>query len=363
MNNERILILDRDSQTRVTLGEYLSSLGYPHEYAGDATEAIRKINKEGFALAFVDSLASRDKSENPIEQLREASPLTVVIATGQTESLENVLWAVRSGATDFLQKPIDSQALAGALERGLERRWELVRTHQQLRSMEMKIDRRTRELSEIYQETIQALGSALDTRDPETQEHAIRVVHYTVQIAEAMDISGNPLREIERGSVLHDVGKIGVPDGILFKPGKLTSSEWLCMKTHTEIGTTMLNRIRFLKGATSLVRSHHEHFDGKGYPDGISGRDIPIGARIFAIADSLDAMTSDRPYSRARNMEAATEEIIKCQGTQFDPEVVGVFLSLVESGKWNGLTAPVDGKDAAAPNGILSLTPALRVAA
>ncbi len=363
MNNERILILDRDSQTRATLGEYLSSLGYPHEYAGEVTEAIRKINKEGFALAFVDSLASRAESETPVEQLREASPLTVVVATGQTESLENVLGAIRAGATDFLRKPIDTQALTGALERGLRRRLELVRTHQQLRPMEMKIERRTRELSEIYQETIQALGSALDTRDPETQEHAIRVVHYTVQIAEAMDISGNPLREIERGSVLHDVGKIGVPDGILFKPGKLTSSEWLCMKTHTEIGTTMLNSIRFLKSATSIVRSHHEHFNGKGYPDGISGKDIPIGARIFSIADSLDAMTSDRPYSRARSMEAAMEEIIKCQGSQFDPEIVGIFLSLVESGKWNGLSSPVDGKHADVPNGILTLKPAHRAAA
>lgn len=334
MVHERVLILDRDSQAREALGDCLSSLEYPLELCEKEDDAIRLCAKEKFAVAFVDAVTSSFEATSPIERILAVSPLTPVIMMSAKPSTQEIVKALRAGAMDFLTKPIDLDDLSGALGRCLARRQELVRVQQQQRALEMKIEHRTRELSEIYQETIKALGSALDTRDPETQEHAHRVVHYTMQIAEAMGLSELHLMGMERGAILHDVGKIGVPDGILFKPGRLTSSEWACMKTHTEIGYNMLDQIRFLRDTTPIVRSHHERFDGKGYPDSLLGKQIPVGARIFAIADAVDAMTSDRPYSRARSMEEATEEVIKCSGSQFDPAIVNVFQQLVQRGNW-----------------------------
>ncbi|MBI3920573.1 MAG: HD domain-containing protein [Armatimonadetes bacterium] len=340
MVDERILILDKCKEDRLILGGFLCSLAYPHEYACDENDAARKAEKEDFAVAIVDASSVLTGPAAVVERLRAVSPPTVVIIVSNRACMEESIDCFRSGASDYLPKPVDSMCLTGTLKRAALKRRELLKDRQQRKLLEMKVHRRTRELSGMYQETIQALGSALDTRDPETQEHALRVVQYTMQIAGAMHLPEDELRSIEQGAILHDVGKIGVPDGILFKPGKLSPSEWICMKTHAEIGYNMLSRIRFLKGATCIVRSHHERFDGKGYPDGISGSSIPIGARIFAIADALDAMTSDRPYSRARTMEQAVEEVIRCSGSHFDPSLVETFHSMVESGQLEPINAP-----------------------
>jgi len=339
MMNERLLVLDRDVASREKLGVFLRSLDYRIALCDSEAEAIRLCAREKFAVAFVDAETCVADATSPAERMRVVSPLTCVIMMSANPTTAEVIKALRAGAVDYIVKPIDLDELHSALNRSLARHQELVRGHRQQRILEMKIEHRTRELSAIYQETIKALGSALDTRDPETQEHAQRVVDYTLRIARAMDIPEAELQGIERGAILHDVGKIGVPDGILFKPGRLTPSEWACMKTHTEIGYNMLDQISFLRDAVPIVRSHHERFDGRGYPDSLTGKQIPVGARIFAIADAVDAMTSDRPYSRARSMEEAVEEIIRCAGSQFDPDIVAVFEQLVRSGNWVALSA------------------------
>jgi putative nucleotidyltransferase with HDIG domain len=181
-----------------------------------------------------------------------------------------------------------------------------------------------------YDATLEALGAALDLRDTDTAGHSRRVSLYCLEIARPMGCSNEQLKEIARGAYLHDIGKIGIPDAILLKPGKLTEQEMAIMKTHARIGYELVHRIAFLAPAAEIVLTHQERYDGTGYPQRLSKNQIPIGSRIFAVADTLDAMTSDRPYRRALPFSAAREEIIRESSRQFDPEVINVFLSIPE---------------------------------
>lgn len=196
---------------------------------------------------------------------------------------------------------------------------------------------RTRQLSRALHRvkitsegTLRALGSALQLRDNETAGHCQRVTRWSYELAKAMKCSRLELKKIVRGAYLHDIGKIGIPDSILPKPGPLTDQERAIMEKHVRIGFELIRHIPFLQGAAEIVLTHQERFDGKGYPQGLSGADIPLGARIFAVADALDAMTSDRPYRRALSYPVARDEIIRESGHQFDPAVVDAFLSLPE---------------------------------
>ncbi len=189
------------------------------------------------------------------------------------------------------------------------------------------------ELGSTYDATLAALSGALDLRDNETEGHARRVTRYTVRVARELGLDGKPLIDIERGALMHDIGKIGVPDSILLKPDRLTEEEWAVMRTHPQLGHQMIRNIRFLSGAAPIVLHHHERFDGKGYPGGLFETTIPLGARIFAVADTFDAMTSDRPYRKALPYSAAREEVERCAGSQFDPDVVSAFCQ-VSADEW-----------------------------
>ena len=172
------------------------------------------------------------------------------------------------------------------------------------------------------------MGAALDLRDSATEGHSARVTRYAILIAEALGCTGGQIRELERGAYLHDIGKIGIPDGILLKKGRLTPEEKQVMQAHVITGYRLVQRIPFLATAAEIVLTHQERFDGSGYPRGLKGGEIPLEARIFAVADTLDAMTSDRPYRKALPMVAAIEEIRRQSGRQFDPEIVGAFLTI-----------------------------------
>ncbi|MBI2846054.1 MAG: HD-GYP domain-containing protein [Chloroflexi bacterium] len=195
-----------------------------------------------------------------------------------------------------------------------------------------QLELRSRELGEAYQATLQALSSSLDLRDHETEGHAMRVAHRAVELAKILGVSPEELRTIEYGGLLHDVGKIGIPDNVLLKPGPLTAGEWAVIKKHPELGYRIVSEIKFLNGAAEIVRAHHERYDGQGYPLGLKGKEIPLGARIFSVVDTYDAMTSDRPYRKALSHEEAISEIAENAGTQFDPQVVEAFLRLVDQG-------------------------------
>jgi len=225
-----------------------------------------------------------------------------------------------------------------SINRMLEKRKLRVELENYRLHLEEIVEQRTEELrlalrriGQTYDETLQALAGAMDLRDNATAGHSRRVMAYCIEIATATGCDAEELKTIARGALLHDIGKIGIPDAILAKPSSLTYSERLRMETHVMIGYTLLNRVAFLSPAAQIVLAHHERFDGRGYPQQLAGTEIPLGARIFAIADTLDAMTSDRPYRRALPYAAAREEIVRESGKQFDPRVVDTFLRIEET--------------------------------
>ena len=217
---------------------------------------------------------------------------------------------------------------AAALLLWLVLRGVYVRSSKQIVAQAKELEAALVEREVTYDTTLKALANALDVRDSETGGHSDRVLHYMELITREMGISGADAAFLRRGALLHDIGKIGVPDNILRKPAALSDAEWATMRKHPEYGARIIADIPFLQDVSKIVRHHHERWDGRGYPDGLAAEEIPVGARIFAVADSFDAMTSDRPYRRGMSVEAARAEIARCSGTQFDPSVATAFLRI-----------------------------------
>jgi ribonuclease P protein subunit RPR2 len=185
-------------------------------------------------------------------------------------------------------------------------------------------------IREMYVATMKSLAQVVEAKDTTTRGHLDRTQLYGLALARRIDAELAERPEVAYGFFLHDIGKVGIPERVLCKPGPLTAEEWDLMRAHPSIGSQIVEPIRFLSGAVEIIRSHHERYDGTGYPRGLRGRQIPLAARIFAVADSFDAMTSDRPYRRAMPIDVALEELRGGAGTQFDPEVVAAFLELVD---------------------------------
>jgi response regulator RpfG family c-di-GMP phosphodiesterase len=328
----RILIVDDDASVRDVISVLLQEEGYECRTAAGAEEALEIAAQEAPPLVISDMKMPGRDGIWLLEAFRERHPdSAVVMLTGYGDT-EAAVDCLRRGAADYLLKPPKLTDLIRAIERALaKRRIELARKRYQ-RKLERKVRDRTAELhlalkdiAQTYQNTLLALVAALDAREHETSDHSQRVVKYTVAIAERLSLQGTDLEELGRGALLHDVGKIGVPDAVLLKPGKLTQEEWAEMRKHPDIGWKMIESIPFLATPATIVLSHQERFDGGGYPRKLRGEEIHIGARIFAVADTLDAMTSDRPYRKATSFENAMAEVQRCAGSQFDPEVVRAF--------------------------------------
>jgi putative nucleotidyltransferase with HDIG domain len=215
-------------------------------------------------------------------------------------------------------------------------------------SLETALEGRTAELQaaigsleQSYSETLISLTSALDAREHATCAHSFRVRAFTSYLAQLVGYPQRDLKDLENAALLHDIGKIGIPDNILQKPGKLSRREFEIMKHHAELGESMLNKVTFLRPAAKIVRHHHERFDGTGYPDGLAGDGIPYGARIFAFADTLDAMNTKRCYRRSPGLRAVRVEVLKEMGTQFDPEIVRAFVE-VKDDTWSMIARSVE---------------------
>jgi putative nucleotidyltransferase with HDIG domain len=256
--------------------------------------------------------------------------------------------AFRRGAIDYLLKPFDLGQLMSVVTRAIEHGRLLKQNAAYRQNLEQIISARTgrlratmHDLERSYDITLEAMGDALDLRDAETEGHSRRVTAYTVALARELGIKPDELRIIARGAFLHDIGKIATPDAILLKPGKLDAAETEIMRQHCTRGYEMVRKIPFLRDAAEIVYAHQETFDGSGYPRGLRGEAISLGARIFAVADAFDAMTSDRPYRKGMSSERAREELKRCAGSQFDPHIVEVFLAMPEE-LWGRLRHEVE---------------------
>jgi len=335
-----ILVVDDDPAVREVLTALLAEEGYRAFAVATADEALVAFSHTEPDLAVCDMKMPGRDGLWLLDRLRREHPDTAVIMLTGFGDTESAVECLRRGAADYLLKPPKLTDLIRAIERALgRRRIDLARRRYQLK-LEQRVEEKTIELStalraveDAYTHTLDALVAALDAREHETSDHSQRVVRFTRAIAEQMGISGVELGVMCRGALLHDIGKIGVPDAILLKPGPLNTLEWEEMRRHPDIGFQILRGIRFLEEPSQIVLAHQERFDGKGYPRALRGHEIPLGARIFAIADTLDAITSDRPYRKGTSWASARAEILRCAGTQFDPEVVRAFAAIPEE-RW-----------------------------
>lgn len=335
----RILIVDDDESVRDVISVLLREEGYNCAVASSAEMALDLAMAEDTPLVISDMKMPGRDGLWLLENFRQKHPDTSVIMLTGYGDTEAAVDCLRRGAVDYLLKPPKLTDLIRAIERALaKRRIEVARKRYQ-KKLERKVRDRTtelrqalRDIASTYQQTLLALVAALDAREHETSDHSQRVVRYTMAIADRMTIKGQELEEIGRGALLHDIGKIGVPDAVLLKPGKLTPDEWTEMRKHPQIGFDMIRAIPFLDTPAQIVLSHQERWDGGGYPRKLSAHEVHVGARIFAIADTLDAMTSDRPYRKGTTFANAMAEIQRCAGTQFDPEAVRAFVDIGEAG-------------------------------
>ena len=338
----RLLIVDDELSVRELLAEGLGMYGYDTRVAADADEAFDALQGCEIELVLSDIDMPGQTGLELLDRIKRHHPdVEVVMVTGVVDT-DTAIGSIRQGATDYVSKPFNLEEVRIVVERTLEKRRLILENRAYQEDLEAKVEERTREvlekkgeveklygdLQDSYESTLHALVTALDFRDNETHGHSWRVVEYVMLVAQAMGIAEPELTWVRRGAILHDVGKIGVSDAILRKPGKLDPEEWDEMKKHPEMGYRMLQHIGFLQPALDIVLCHQERWDGNGYPRKLAGEDIPLGARIFAVVDTLDAMTSNRPYRRALPIEAAYEEIRKFKGVQFDPDVVDAFLSI-----------------------------------
>lgn len=332
----RVMIVDDEQPILDLLGRLLEAGGFEiteHLTARDALDTLRTkgIN---YDVVLTDLTLSEDETGFDILQdLNEIdSTIVPIVMTGHA-TIDNAVSSLRHGVYDFIRKPIDAKELVALISRAVEyRRLRQDNSRYQMRLEDMVRDK-SRELAlalerakESYNFTLEAMVSMLDAREQATGRHSVNVRELSLILGREMGLDADELQDLSLGALLHDIGKIAIPDAILLKEGPLTDEEWVIMKTHPRVGHELVSSSPFLAGAAEIVLSHQEHFDGSGYPRGLTGEEVCMGARIFAVIDAYDAMRSDRPYRKAMRREDAVAEIRRCSGTQFDPVVVDAVL-------------------------------------
>lgn len=329
---ENILIVDDEPNIRTILSRHLTRKGYPCTTAEGSQHALDVLGKTPHALVITDIRMPGRDGVWLLQALKANWPDTAVVMITALDDSQIAINSLKEGAYDYLIKPLHLEEVTLATQGALEKRRLLIENRHYQEALESKVVERTAklvdaltELERNYESTLEALVTALDAREHETGNHSKRVAQYTMLLSDSLGVPKSDRLDIFRGAYLHDIGKIGVSDIILLKPGKLTPEEWEDMKQHPLIGQTILKQVGFLGGAVRMVYSHHERFDGKGYPRGLKGEEIPLAARIFAVVDALDTMTTNRPYRKALPYEQAKDEILRCSGTQFDPRIVEAF--------------------------------------
>jgi putative nucleotidyltransferase with HDIG domain len=331
----RVLIVDDEPAACKLLALLLSEANFECKTALSGAEALRLLEKDNRDAIVCDLNMPGMTGMELLAEVRRRSPhIAFLVATG-LDDVRAGIQAMKSGADDYLVKPLQEELVIASLNRALQKK----RLEQEVEGyrlhLEEMVAERTKQIvaalklvERSYEDTLEALGAAIDLRDAATEGHSRRVCRFALEIAKAMGLSEAHHKTIAMGAYLHDIGKLALPDGILLKPGPLTVEERVFMQQHVQTGYDLVKQIPFLADASELVRTHHERYDGSGYLRGLKGEQIPIGARIFAVADTLDAITSDRPYRSALPFEVGFRVIHTESGRLYDPQVTAAFFSL-----------------------------------
>jgi len=327
-NGNTILVVDDEELIRTLVRERLEIAGYSVEEACNGKDALVKLAGKCYTVLLTDI---RMPEMDGITLLRESTsrfPETAGIVMSAHAELDTAVSALKIGACDYITKPFNFDVLLITLENSIRKK----ALERQLQDYQLNLEKKVKEqtdlINSMYVRSIDALIKALEAKDLYTRGHSQRVTMYSVAVGKAMHLQMEQIELLRQATVLHDLGKIGVREAILNKPGRLTDEEFREITLHPEVATRILQPIPFFRPLLPAILHHHERFDGSGYPRGLAGRDIPLESRIMAIADTFDAMTSTRAYRQALSLEAANAEILRCSGTQFDPEIVPVFMEI-----------------------------------
>ncbi len=333
----RVLIVDDEVSVRKVTATVLAQIGLSCETAAGGDEALHLLETHSIDAVISDLRMPGMSGMELLAKVKQIYPRMVFLVVTAVDDVRVGIQAMQQGADDYLVKPlqVDANIVLASLTRALhvkrlEQEVENYRHHLEEIVAEQtgQLREALRQIERSYDHTLEVLGAAIDLRDSPTAGHSRRVFLYSIEIAKAMGGLESQMRNIAMGAWLHDIGKLAIPDAILLKPGPLTDEERAIMQRHAQIGYDLVKGIPFLADAAEIIFAHHERCDGSGYPRALKAQEIPVGARIFAVADTFDAMTSDRPYRRALPFHASREVIERGAGKQYDSQVARVFLSI-----------------------------------
>jgi len=325
---ESILIVDDEPAVRWLLHRKLMSRGYQCQEAGTGDEALDKIRSKPAALVILDIRMPGKSGVEILSEIKSDHPdIAVIIATALAE-IDTAIHCMKQGAYDYILKPFNLDEVVLNVERALEKRKLELENRDYQEHLKQKVEKQAKKIRDSFLNALTALVYALEAKDKYTSGHSQRVAEISVAIAREMGLSRQDIAGIRLAGLIHDIGKIGIRASVLNKPDRLNDNEHQHIKTHPEIGEHILAPVVEDENILKAVRHHHERYDGTGYPDGLSGEQIPLGAKILAIADAYDAITSERPYREAMSPQVAYKIIERCKGSQFDPEVANTFLGI-----------------------------------
>ena len=335
MNEDRcVLVVDDELGPRESLRMILMD-EYDVITAENGQQALEELSHYDFDVAILDIKMPDINGIDLLAKLKEKSPSTEVFMITAYASVDSATSAMRYGAMDYIVKPFDSSAVKEAVEKGITRRRNAHALNEKFNELQLVNEALEREVKKAYeniqqhfQETINSLIAAIDAKDSYTKGHQERTTEKAMLLGKKLNLSEHDLELLYQASLLHDIGKIGIPEHVLTKPGPLTEEELRLIRQHPLIGSTIISPVKSLHEVIPLVLHHHERVDGKGYPQGLKGVDIPIQARIIAVVDAMDAMLTHRPYASVKTISQVKEELLACSGTQFDHEVVKAALDL-----------------------------------
>ncbi len=331
-NNPQILIVDDELGPREALRMILRD-NYQVAVAASGKEALDCFEKKEYDLIILDIRMPDFNGVDLLAKMKQKAPDTEVVMITAYASVETATKALRYGALDYLIKPFDRAAVQDVVEKGLMRRHnnrdiksKLKELQLANKTLEEEVEFAYKNIQNHYSETVSSLVAAVDAKDAYTKGHQERIAKLAQLIGQKVGCSAEEVELIKQAAILHDLGKIGVPEAILMKRDKLSEAEFKIIKKHPVIGAEILSPVKFLKEVVPLVLYHHERFDGTGYPEGLKGLQIPLSARVICIADAVDAMLSNRPYSQAKTADEVKKELRKCSESHFDPRLVDAIL-------------------------------------